>query len=569
MKINSSIILIFCILAVETTQAQKTAIPSETHKVLADIAQYNNDLMHFLWMESLRLHSFNTSCISYLRSNRYHFSYDSVDYLKPNVFNYYDELPSKQYQKILPRLNHLPVPTQNKITEVLGSMQTVINEIHKIDRELYSYVNSSVYKEDRGMSKGAIHLQRVSILYYDMKALKDRLDWAIQDTYSEYTRPDSNNPYIRSANAFMPAMNVLQRSIDDTRKQDMSNIGRYKEELNSYVKSLEEHKEEYLFGVPVLSKNNGFSAQGRFDNLMYQLKAFSSHLRRMANGEQKYAHKPLYPHDPSYYWLNNELLNKYNRYGGGAADAFNRFIELSNTPIRSILEEPPIFQWIPFEAPADPINALSAKIDTIPEKPNKPIEIEPVAVGTPTLEGFASNNLILLLDVSSSMQTPEKLPLLKKSLTYLLNLTRAEDKISILTYSGNAQVLLPPTAANQKQKILAIIDNLKTNGSTNAKQGFELAYKTAQESFIPEGNNRIIVATDGQFDLDKKIYKTMDKQANKGIGLSVFYFAPVEISSIRVYLQSIAQRGKGNYSYIQKENAEKKLLIEAQSVRKK
>ena len=110
-------------------------------------------------------------------------------------------------------------------------------------------------------------------------------------------------------------------------------------------------------------------------------------------------------------------------------------------------------------------------------------------------------NLVFLIDVSGSMNDRNKLPLLKKAFVLLLEQLRSKDKVSIVVYAGASGLALPPVSATEKYKILQVLENLQAGGSTAGGTGLELAYKTAEEQFIPKGNNRVILATDGDFNV--------------------------------------------------------------------
>ncbi|MEL7340614.1 MAG: VWA domain-containing protein, partial [Bacteroidota bacterium] len=129
----------------------------------------------------------------------------------------------------------------------------------------------------------------------------------------------------------------------------------------------------------------------------------------------------------------------------------------------------------------------------------------PVKVAPPpdpySFDGIAENNLILLLDVSASMKKPEKLPLLKESLTRLLDHMRPEDRISVIAYAGDVDVVLEGMSAANKYEILNAIENLRSAGGTKSKEAIRRAYRLADDNYISGGNNRIIFATDGFFDV--------------------------------------------------------------------
>ncbi|MCM2316132.1 MAG: von Willebrand factor type A domain-containing protein, partial [Thermoanaerobaculia bacterium] len=117
------------------------------------------------------------------------------------------------------------------------------------------------------------------------------------------------------------------------------------------------------------------------------------------------------------------------------------------------------------------------------------------------LEDLPPNNLVFLLDVSGSMNSPDKLPLLKSSLSMLVDNLRSDDSVAIVVYAGSAGLVLPPTPGTQKGRILDALDQLEAGGSTAGGQGIVLAYETARDSFLRGGNNRVILATDGDFNV--------------------------------------------------------------------
>ncbi|MCB0846258.1 MAG: VWA domain-containing protein, partial [Bacteroidetes bacterium] len=182
-----------------------------------------------------------------------------------------------------------------------------------------------------------------------------------------------------------------------------------------------------------------------------------------------------------------------------------------------------------------------------------------------SFEGIAENNLILLLDVSASMRKPEKLPLLKDSFNKLLEHMRPEDRISVIVYSGDAKVVLDGVSAANRSMISEAIEGLRSGGSTKGKNALKRAYKLASDNYISGGNNRIIMATDGYFDVDD-LFGIAEKNASGNVFLTVFSFGKLSDTKIEE-LQSLAQRGGGNYAGITPTNVDRALLKEAKAVR--
>ena len=180
-----------------------------------------------------------------------------------------------------------------------------------------------------------------------------------------------------------------------------------------------------------------------------------------------------------------------------------------------------------------------------------------------SFEGFAYNNLVFLLDVSGSMNNPGKLPVMKKSISYLLTLLRPEDELSIVIFSGKSKVALRPTSAAEVEKIGAVIKDLQSEGKTNANNGLKLAYKVADDNYKRAGNNRIILATDGVLKISKSSWAMIKEFSGQDIHLSVMTFGGTE----RPVLKDMAIAGKGNYEHITEENASARMIMEAKAKR--
>lgn len=173
-------------------------------------------------------------------------------------------------------------------------------------------------------------------------------------------------------------------------------------------------------------------------------------------------------------------------------------------------------------------------------------------------------NLVFLIDVSGSMNAPDKLPLLKSAFRLLLGKLRPEDKVSIVTYAGSAGTVLEPTPANEREKILNAIDTLQPGGSTAGAQGIEAAYNLARRAFISQGVNRVMLATDGDFNIgassDEDLKRLIEDRRRDGIYLSVLGFGQGNLSDS--LMQTLAQNGNGTAAYIDTLAEAQKALVE-------
>lgn len=171
-------------------------------------------------------------------------------------------------------------------------------------------------------------------------------------------------------------------------------------------------------------------------------------------------------------------------------------------------------------------------------------------------------NLVFLVDVSGSMNSPDKLPLVKKSLRLLTQQLRAQDKVTIITYASGEKLVLPPTSGKDKDTILRAVNSLEAGGATSGERALRMAYDEAQKAFVKNGINRILLATDGDFNVgvaDTETLKSMVAEKRKsGISLSTLGFGTDNYNE--EMMEQIADAGDGNYSYIDSEKEAKKVL---------
>ncbi|MFM8952257.1 MAG: von Willebrand factor type A domain-containing protein [Planctomycetaceae bacterium] len=175
-----------------------------------------------------------------------------------------------------------------------------------------------------------------------------------------------------------------------------------------------------------------------------------------------------------------------------------------------------------------------------------------------------AGNIVFLIDVSGSMQQPDKLPLVKQALGMLVEELTENDRVSIVTYAGNAGLVLPPTTGDQKQTILAAIEGLSAGGSTHGSAGIALAYEQAAEHFIEGGANRVILATDGDLNVgvtsDAALVDLITQKAAGGTFLTVLGFGQGNLQDEK--MEKLADNGNGVYAYIDGVREARKVLVE-------
>jgi Ca-activated chloride channel family protein len=174
-----------------------------------------------------------------------------------------------------------------------------------------------------------------------------------------------------------------------------------------------------------------------------------------------------------------------------------------------------------------------------------------------------NSNLVFLLDVSGSMSSPDKLPLLKTAFSMLVDQLRPEDRVAIVVYAGAAGLVLPSTPGSEKETILEAIQSLEAGGSTAWGAGIQLAYKVAADNHIEGGNNRVILATDGDFNVgvssDSEMIRLIEDKKGQGTFLTVLGFGTGNLKDSK--MEQIADHGNGNFSYIDSALEARKVLV--------
>jgi Ca-activated chloride channel homolog len=179
------------------------------------------------------------------------------------------------------------------------------------------------------------------------------------------------------------------------------------------------------------------------------------------------------------------------------------------------------------------------------------------------VENLPASNLVFLIDVSGSMSGPQRLGLVQSSMKLLVDQLREEDRISIVVYAGAAGLVLPSTSGANKEDILEAIDALQAGGSTAGGEGIKLAYKVAKENFRKDGNNRVIICTDGDFNVgassDDELERMIEKERESGVFLTVLGYGMGNYKDNK--MQKLADKGNGNHAYIDGMSEAKKVLV--------
>lgn len=243
-----------------------------------------------------------------------------------------------------------------------------------------------------------------------------------------------------------------------------------------------------------------------------------------------------------------------------------RFINNGQMPPADAIRTEELLNYFTYDYPApqgkDPVS-ITTEVASAPWNPQHRLVHIGIKAKEIALENLPASNLVFLIDVSGSMSSQNKLPLLKSSLKLLVQKLRPQDRVAIVTYANNTQEVLPSTSCKDKQKILSVIENLYASGGTAGSDGIQRAYRIAATNFIKGGNNRIILSTDGDFNIGpsspQELEKLIETKRSSGIYLTVLGFGMGNYKDNRI--QTLAEKGNGNHAYIDNLTEAKKVLV--------
>ena len=244
-----------------------------------------------------------------------------------------------------------------------------------------------------------------------------------------------------------------------------------------------------------------------------------------------------------------------------------RFLSSGQLPPKDAVRVEELINYFQFgyASPRDgrPI-ALTTEIGECPWAPtHKLVLIGARAGSSSAVREISGRNVVLLIDVSGSMAPPERLPLLKTALSMFVDTLRPDDTLSIVTYAGSSGVALRPTPASRRDLIQRAISYLNANGSTNGAQGLVTAYRIAREAYVPGGVNRVILATDGDFNVgvtsQRDLLDLIERERESGVFLSVLGVGSGNLKDAT--MEMLADRGNGNYAYVDSLQEARRVLI--------
>jgi len=321
-------------------------------------------------------------------------------------------------------------------------------------------------------------------------------------------------------------------------------------------------------------------AKARLRNSIEAKSAGSTVMARMLPStiyhEESFAYQPEENRENYNHFTDSEIFQSINNpvstfsvdVDTGAYSNVRRFLNQGQLPQRDAVRAEEMINYFSYsyEYPENKNQPFTINTEIAPTPWNKHSHL--LHIGLQAYQSHneqrPASNLVFLVDVSGSMQSQDKLQLLKSGLKLLANNLQESDRISIVTYAGSTGVVLKPTKGDQSAEISMALDKLSAGGSTNGASGIKLAYQMAKQSFIKNGVNRIILATDGDFNVGvtnfEALKQIVEEKRKTGIALTTLGFGRGNYNDH--LMEQLADVGNGNYSYIDNLNEARKVLVE-------
>jgi Ca-activated chloride channel homolog len=574
-----------------SVSAQQMPVPAAVSGLFNYYVDYINESVRTVMRQQLAIRNYRQT-VAYQKEK------DPLTLQKQGPIPYTAEefkIPLSLYQQVMHGSPELPEACRPALTTQAEVLLNVLREMDALNIELAGYTAGKQYLTDSFRRSDEI-IQRYLVLFELFDQKKERLYSDVRRVFDAYPAAEAANSWYVSGKALRQVFELDREALGGLKAYLAGKTKAFPltENLNAETRQLLAKEYENLDGIKRIGRNNGLCPYTPYEDLAENSRQFAADVRKVS---QQLSLKPESTYERFVYYYNNQLVPSYNKFCElsplpllkGILQPFH-LMESTEVPRQSLPDEvartaqptvppavipaqsgaEPVAPVIPAdESPAAGAQTRTHSRDTVfIEKTRVDTVYVPMNTGgeeTESMDGYAYNNLILLLDVSGSMNAPHKLPLLKKSVKRLLQMLRPEDEVALIVYSGKARVLLEPTPGNQVDKISQAIDHLKSEGGTDGNAGLKMAYKLADRNYKRGGNNRIILATDGEFPINASVYELVEKNARQDIFLTVFHYNHKD--TVVNNLQRLAERGKGRFERITPENSDLFLIREAKSRR--
>lgn len=569
-----------------TIAPQKTVLAKPVYHQLTNYIDFINETWRQTRYMRMVLVSFNSSASYYKGLD----SYERHGGLSFDYKNF--QLPLSLYQQTITESKSLPQAIAKSLNEQAEVLINILKEMDGLAAWLEVETRERRYEKDR-LKKVYENLERQKVLMDEWDKRKEVLYKDVRTVYDAY--PEQPGSWYVSGKALRTLTDLDHDALFQARDHYTTNGPSIvsTEKIDATIREVIGKEYENMKGIDKYGRNNGLCPYTPYEDLPVTSKSLSEELKKLKDpsptSEHPY-HRLVYDY--------NEIVSDYNKFCELSKDALHLptvnqpeffFVKYPvaktevakqttmpspeptrQQPVKEVVREEPKREAateVKSLPPAEVKERTTVKHDTIYIEKRDTVYLAEPGEDLRSMEGYATNNMVLLLDVSGSMNSPDKLPLLKTSVLELMSMMRQEDQVSIIAFSEKPKAVLTATSFKEANRVKKAIDDLKSSGKTDGNAGVKLAYKVADEHYVRGGNNRIILATDGEFVLNEETRQLIEKFSKEDIYLTIFNFGKGAGASRS--LEALSVLGKGNYRHISKENVDLQLIREVKAKKKK
>ena len=514
---------------------QKEVLSEDANMALNNFVEYINKEVAYGNLLTTRFRNYNQILNEYYVENLTNPVKDLVIEINPGNI----KLARSEFEKAMNNCRFLPSVYRKEINFRLKQLFIIVNTKKQLAENLDYYIKNNEYIIDN-FERAYEILKEFEKLHYEFDIKSRELYYCVRLIYDSFPAQNPQNSGQITYSELLSTINKSDTLLREAKKFYRDTVfTEYKfEDFKDKLEKINAQKDKNTEGLN--KPGSKTSIPLLYQNITEEMYIFLDIYKEFVQNKPDTVIQQEYIKHLLHY---NGFVEDFNNIVIKAGESLENEFNEKTSPVLLLKQiyEPDIFRFVP-----PPQISLEKQLFE-------------------SMDGYAPNNLVLLLDVSMSMKSEDKLPLLKTAFIKLLEILREEDFVSIVTYSGTAKLAMETISCSQKEEIKNSIENLISGGGTKLQEGLKISYKTASENFIENGNNRVILATDGEFVFDEKITKLISKYEKKGIKLSIFHFGkdkePNEL------LQKLSTTGNGNYELITQKNVNIKIAKEAKAVK--
>ncbi|HEY9048685.1 MAG TPA: VWA domain-containing protein [Ohtaekwangia sp.] len=554
---------------------QKTSLSKLQYEALLNYIAYINET----WWQTRNLQS---TLENFSSSAAYFKTLESYEKHGPLHFDYKDfHIPKAEYQKAIADSKNLPPAVAKAINDQAEVLLRILTELDELSAFIAVTVSERAYEKDH-VAGIYTALERLKILFSEWDKRKELLYQDVRSVFDAYPAANPSSSWYISGRVLRNLAQLDHDALFQAKAYYTgdSTIVISTTAIDAAVRDVIAKEYDNMKGIQKIGRSNGLCPYTPYEDLPETSRSLSEALKELKPANASRYEHPY--HRMVYHY--NDIVDDYNKFCELSTSVqhlptihqpelfFIRYPqavssnkETGNPAVVKKQEQPPVTQPQQQQPATKNTSTVGVQHDTVYIVKRDTVYIPAAGEDLHSMEGYALNNMILLLDVSGSMNTPDKLPLLKNAVLSMIAMMRPEDKVSIIAFSDKPKVLLESVSFKDEAKISKAINNLKSAGKTDGNAGLKLAYKTADENYIRGGNNRIVLATDGEFATAEETLQLIRQFSGEDIFLTIFNFGKGTGSSKT--LEGLATQGKGNYAHITRENVELNLIREAKAKR--